>query len=931
MAQFENLFKVDLKSGAAPVVSLRQIHYGDVRANRVGALVCQDGQAVSLSGTCSGTAILADGTTVPMTGTVSGNAAYVDMPSACYSVEGVIRVFVKLTAGGVTVTLLAAVGTVALTETGAVIDPGTIIPSVAALISEIEEAVASIPEDYSTLNAMVRATQDSLLESTELDLCLEFEQGNINESTGANSTASAAYFVRTPGLLPAGTYTIRPNGQKSFIFRYNAADDSFHDAYSRGWGATDPFTVTIDDTYKWRLKTRRAEASTNLTPAENVLQVTKSTQIQALHGRADAIEEDADRMEERIADSLVGGLEFDFGMDFEQGNIDNETGAESTFSANKYLRTSEYLPAGTYIIKPNGQKAYIFRYNPDDHSFVSAYPRGWGGTETFTATISEEYVWRLKTCKVDESVLTPAGNVLQITQKTQIQQLHDEDADIRADVAVKAAQISDIIDALGEGENVLLELAWESGNISTTTGAPRADENTIRTADFLSPGTYLLEPDGQYMYRHGYLEDGTYDSSGAPWGKNVPTTMTVPSGKKYKIVTGKSTDPVSLDGNRLKIYRVSALKELYDGAVYDYAEPSLPSYYVENVQDAVARYQAIRNNIIGDSFCFLTDTHLYANSLHAGALLRYIGKNSDCRKVFCGGDTPPAHNSGASEEYLKNQAAIWLGQVRKAKGEMAYYGMRGNHDLYAFTSSAETTVFRLPYDSAWGLVCGANGPVTKTGGQGTMYYALDNAQARIRYICCDTSDTSDTRADSYEIMRVTTAQLQWLAATLLETPAGWSIVVLGHVPASEMLFGFPSGYESAIRELGALGTLLKDFKNRRVSTYGDFTSAQAELVAYVCGHAHCDQSAMDDGLLFVGTTCDSRSQIARSTEGIPDWTRTKGTVSEQAIDIFTVDTQNKKLYATRVGVGGYGDATNGITPETIFDREWSYVQSGGEG
>ena len=168
MAQFKNVYKVELNKGTAPVVSLRQIYYGDVEANRIGAIVLLNGEEVTLSGSCSGTAILADGSTVAITGTVDGSQAYVELPAACYSVEGQIEVYVKLTVSGVTTTLIAAVGTVRLTETDTVIDPGTIIPSVAALIEDIDEAVdaledavATIPADYSALLATIAPTFSS--------------------------------------------------------------------------------------------------------------------------------------------------------------------------------------------------------------------------------------------------------------------------------------------------------------------------------------------------------------------------------------------------------------------------------------------------------------------------------------------------------------------------------------------------------------------------------------------------------------------------------------------------------------------------------------------------------------------------------------------------------------------------------------------------
>ena len=154
MAQFPNIFNCDLHSGPVSA-SIRQMYLGDVTANRVGVRVTDNGEAVALSGTCSGTAMLYNGGTVALTGVVDGNVAYVDLPAAVYSVEGPLQIFVTLTQGGSTTTLLEMRSNVTRTETGVVIDPGTIIPSVAALISNIENAVESIPEDYSELSADV--------------------------------------------------------------------------------------------------------------------------------------------------------------------------------------------------------------------------------------------------------------------------------------------------------------------------------------------------------------------------------------------------------------------------------------------------------------------------------------------------------------------------------------------------------------------------------------------------------------------------------------------------------------------------------------------------------------------------------------------------------------------------------------------------------
>ena len=164
MDPFENVYRVDLLGGTAPVVPLRQIYQGDADANRITAQVFRGPQPVSLAGTVSGTAILANGATIPLSGSYSGNTAYVDLSDDCYTVPGIIKAFLKITHNGATQTLLAAAGTVVLTETPYIVDPdGSIALSVATLINAINEAIGDIPADYSTLLEAIAPYYDDLV------------------------------------------------------------------------------------------------------------------------------------------------------------------------------------------------------------------------------------------------------------------------------------------------------------------------------------------------------------------------------------------------------------------------------------------------------------------------------------------------------------------------------------------------------------------------------------------------------------------------------------------------------------------------------------------------------------------------------------------------------------------------------------------------
>lgn len=138
MAQFLNMFPVELEKGQPAIVSLAQMHQGNAKANRVGAIVFQGGQPAALGGSCVGTAIRADGNTVPLIGAISGNEAYVELDANCYAVEGTLKVFVTWVNGTNETTLLEGFGNVQRTSSGAVIQPAEPIPDLNQLLAEID-------------------------------------------------------------------------------------------------------------------------------------------------------------------------------------------------------------------------------------------------------------------------------------------------------------------------------------------------------------------------------------------------------------------------------------------------------------------------------------------------------------------------------------------------------------------------------------------------------------------------------------------------------------------------------------------------------------------------------------------------------------------------------------------------------------------------
>lgn len=138
MAQFVNIYDVDLKKPTKPTPLRQMVCEGDANGNRVGVYVFDDGAPIMLSGSCVGKVLRADGSTVALNGVISANQAYVVLDQASCAVNGPIQVAVCWVSGTNITTLLVAYGTVVNTDTGSYVQPSDPIPDITQLLAEIE-------------------------------------------------------------------------------------------------------------------------------------------------------------------------------------------------------------------------------------------------------------------------------------------------------------------------------------------------------------------------------------------------------------------------------------------------------------------------------------------------------------------------------------------------------------------------------------------------------------------------------------------------------------------------------------------------------------------------------------------------------------------------------------------------------------------------
>ena len=264
----------------------------------------------------------------------------------------------------------------------------------------------------------------------------------------------------------------------------------------------------------------------------------------------------------------------------------------------------------------------------------------------------------------------------------------------------------------------------------------------------------------------------------------------------------------------------------------------------------------------GDSFIFITDTHLERNSMNAPVLMKEIADNTAVGFVINGGDT-------LDDDPTQAQALARFREWRKQMQGIREYRIMGNHDLNGSGQSVDDA--KLTEDHWYGTMVKPLEHLVNT--EGKPYYCIDNHSQKIRYICL-----------SYRYNE--TQQRQWLKSRLTELEAGWSVLVIPHYLYGETPGVLHQHGQYLVNDINAV-----------------YDTMKATLIGILAGHTHADYSATEPekGYLLIATTCDAR-------DGTP--AKTKGTATEQAFDVIHIDTANRKIYATRIGAGA--------------DRQWSY-------
>ena len=343
------------------------------------------------------------------------------------------------------------------------------------------------------------------------------------------------------------------------------------------------------------------------------------------------------------------------------------------------------------------------------------------------------------------------------------------------------------------------------------------------------------------------------------------------------------------------------------------SEQFIPDYWAEHLNEKINKIHEnqVRAGKNGMSFALLSDVHWAPNQKHSAAILEKIMDACAIPYAFNGGDTvsgagicPPSAIIGDLQKYSE--------AFKKLESRMLL--AQGNHDpsystfeapRYYAQNLTEEELFEYIYRYE------TKYPDRVMSEQGCYFYA-DSKAYKTRLVVMnpydvpsdETNEDGSAKHNKMGYCGYRQTQLEWFANVALDVPStDWIVVLCTHTcPSSgertrndNVILGLIDAYRNGTKfEISTE----HDIPGYNATISVDYTDRGGEFAAWVSGHTHVDMVGVFEGTLCTSIMSDWNHQCQSLT-----FERTTGTVFEHAIDVYTIDPVNHKLYVVRIGAG----------------------------
>ncbi len=361
-----------------------------------------------------------------------------------------------------------------------------------------------------------------------------------------------------------------------------------------------------------------------------------------------------------------------------------------------------------------------------------------------------------------------------------------------------------------------------------------------------------------------------------------------------------------------------------DDKVLDAISTYIPDYWEEHIEqkiETIHKRQA-ESGIMSSSFGLIADFHCDINEYHSVPLLERVMNECCIPYYFLAGDLFSGTGVCPKEKNI-----VEFKKFRRlfSRIESKCLIVEGNHDaVYSTFEAPDYYAQNIPLSEFYEHYFRFESmyPDRCFGETGTYYY-VDIKSSKIRLVVLNTHDIPNDSVNEegrpvynkfFENgIGIMQKQLDWFAHVALDVPSPeWTVVVCTHEPPEELscVGSASNGFSNSNVVLDIIDAFRRhsyiDVKNDHkpelshydVQVCADYRGRGGNFAVWVSGHTHCDSFSIKKGILTVTTINDSVHNSENS-----NYTHMIGTTTEQAFDIWTIDTKNHMVYATRVGCG----------------------------
>ena len=336
-------------------------------------------------------------------------------------------------------------------------------------------------------------------------------------------------------------------------------------------------------------------------------------------------------------------------------------------------------------------------------------------------------------------------------------------------------------------------------------------------------------------------------------------------------------------------------------------------YYKNDIQKLSSKLKSGNMNI-----GFITDNHYELGNYAPNALQHYshlltlsrLSKSIDA--VVFGGDNI---NGNVNKEILNNETSVLTNLAFDTSYKKTdVFLVLGNHDTGVGQMGGIVPTETLTYDEIKSYYKTSESQYGETRNGDSLYGYKDYPDKKIRLIFMNSFDNPETLNDdgTYKYNFLTTSgyrqeQLEWLAKNALILPdSSWHVIVFTHAPVPGTFWDESSLQYNAESFSGILKAFVMGSSFSKTDTSNsDYPvnidanySQKGNLIGVVSGHIHADGMMFKDGINYIQTTC-SLCYSGDFSKG-----RVKGTETEDAWDVFSIDTVQRHVDILRFGAYG---------------------------